>query len=140
MTRNSLGSPWLSSASIWCKVRNPSRVSSLLRRGKFCSTTFHSSSATSSPLVRQLNRLNSALEKRECFFLNANFLQHNMSAKCEYFSTWKATHCCPSRPDHRCLAALLEIVWKDGFLDSSRPKGAPVEGLIFVFVVEHLML
>ena len=62
VTRSSASSPSLSSASIVCRVRKPSLVSSPYTRGKFSTTTPHSSSLTSSPLVLQLNKLNSVLQ------------------------------------------------------------------------------
>ena len=62
VTRSSVSSPLLSSASIWWSVKKPSTVSSPSLRGKLSRTTFHSSSDTSSPLVRQLNKLNSVLQ------------------------------------------------------------------------------
>merc|ERR1719192_2117914 len=62
VTLSSASSPPLSSASMWCRVRKPSSVSSPCSSGKLATTTAHSSSDTSSPLVRQLKRLNSVLD------------------------------------------------------------------------------
>ena len=52
--------------------------------------------------------------------------------------TWIVIHCCPSQLDHRCPAALLEIVSKDEFSGFVQQGAAPGGGLNGVFEVEHL--